>query len=95
MKKNILLQFIFKYIFVIGFTLTLYLILGILGHQVLEYELYTIAIITIILYEVIIYLMGNPKNKLANKISKCELRKTHGVSYCAVCPQGYTCANNK
>ena len=31
---------------------------------------------------------------LANKMMRCKLRKQHGLSYCAKCPDSYTCAGD-
>ena len=33
-------------------------------------------------------------NKLASKMMRCKLRKKNGFSYCAKCPDGYTCAGD-
>lgn len=34
------------------------------------------------------------KLTLANKIMRCKLRVKYGSSYCAKCPDGYTCASD-
>lgn len=31
---------------------------------------------------------------LANRMMRCKLRKQYGRSYCAKCPDGYTCATS-
>lgn len=34
------------------------------------------------------------KQTLTDKIMTCDLRRKHGNSYCAVCPDGYKCATD-
>jgi membrane protein CcdC involved in cytochrome C biogenesis len=95
MKNHTLSYFLFKYLILTCINILCYYILDFIGYNIIEDMWYIIAIATIVLYEIIEYIIYKPKNTLANKISKCELRKLHGSSYCADCKLGYTCANIK
>lgn len=39
--------------------------------------------------------MISPAESLAEKMNKCKLRLEKGLDYCAICPDGYTCASGK
>lgn len=37
----------------------------------------------------------SPAESLAGKMDKCKLRLEKGLDYCAICPDGYSCASGK
>jgi len=96
MKKNLLLKYlIYKFIFIVSFSMLCYSTLKLIGYEVSELQLYVIPVIVTFLYDLIEYFITRTKNRLAIKISRCNMRKKNGNSYCADCPDGYTCANIK
>ena len=57
-----------------------------------------IYLVALLVGMVVHTLIGNKifkeKMTLAVKMTTCILRKKHGYNYCAICPDGYTCASD-
>lgn len=55
---------------------------------------FIISVIFTIIHVWIGYKIFPEKMTLADKIMRCKLRMRYGRNYCAICPDGYSCASS-
>lgn len=84
--------YLFRYLSIMAIVLAVMLILDEYKITLTETQIYIIIFVSIVIQELVEYYWYKPKNKLADKMMKCELRKKNGLNYCAKCPEGYQCA---
>jgi len=55
--------------------------------------IFGLNLIVFIILKFIQGILFGKRNDLVTKMSKCSLRKQHGLNYCVECPESYTCPN--